>query len=564
MTSEASSRQRLFVLAVAVVWAASNLAKPLTIDDAAYWMFARHMAGNPADPYGFTMFWYQSPQPAIEVLAPPVWPYWWSSAIRWLGSAEWAWKLWQFPFVYLFVAACASLARRFAPGPHAVLLPAFLVLSPVFLPGLNLMLDVPALALGLASLAMFAWASDRDSHAAAVAAGVVAGLAMQTKYTGLLAPVVMVLYAVVIGRIGLGVSAALAAAAVFASWETAVWWRYGQSQFVAALSDAGGGASRRWATLQALPAIVGGVGSAWGCVALAALGIRRRLVVGAMAASIVAFVSLGWVPDRMSLPWPAPLAALLGRTEFHINPALDLSRLLGAFVLVALSVVLVRTWRDRDRGVVFLLAWLVVEAAGYVLLNPFVAARRVMGLAVVAALVLWRFANLTCRSSERRQLLRAVLIYNAALALMFAVTDRSEAVAQRDGARQAAAAAREGASLPGSRLWYVGHWGFQFYAEQEGLAPVVPGVSVLRRGDMVVVPGPPVDAQRVRLPSGRVAPVATMTVADAIPWRTLPGYYRGAVPLAARGSPPRLRVSVVRVLDDFVAEPERPREATGR
>ena len=55
------------------------------------------------------------------------------------------------------------------------------VLSPMFLPSLNLMLDVPCVALGLGALALFCRACGRRSLILAVLAGLVAGLAIQRE-----------------------------------------------------------------------------------------------------------------------------------------------------------------------------------------------------------------------------------------------------------------------------------------------------------------------------------------------------------------------------------------------
>jgi hypothetical protein len=278
-----------------------------------------------------------------------------------------------------------------------------------------------------------------------------------------------------------------------------------------------------------------------------------------MLASAGAFVALGWLPERAAVSLPEVLAGALGRPGVHLNPALDLARLLGVLVAVALGFVVARARRDGDRVDVFLLIWFAVELAGYLLLNPFVAVRRVMGLAVVSTLLVGRLAGRTCQNLERQHLIRGVAGYGIVLGAMFAVSDVADAVAQRDGATQAADAARATRTRPDARLWYVGHWGFQFYAERAGLVPVVPGISLLRQGDMLVVPGPPVDAQRTQSPLSLVAPVAEVTAADHVPWRTVPGYYRGAVPLSGRGRGPRLRVTIFQVREDFVPEPERAR-----
>ena len=57
------------------------------------------------------------------------------------------------------------------------------------MPGLNVMLDVPSLALGLLSLVVFIRACDRSSVGTAILAGLIAGLAINTTWTGLLVPV---------------------------------------------------------------------------------------------------------------------------------------------------------------------------------------------------------------------------------------------------------------------------------------------------------------------------------------------------------------------------------------
>ncbi|MGC8642170.1 MAG: hypothetical protein ACP5XB_20085, partial [Isosphaeraceae bacterium] len=90
---------------LAVVYTLAGAIKPLHIDDAAYYRYAAQAASHPLDPYGFEILWYQSPQPAFQLLAPPLLPYWWSCAIRLFGDRPFLWKLWLFPFSALFVFA---------------------------------------------------------------------------------------------------------------------------------------------------------------------------------------------------------------------------------------------------------------------------------------------------------------------------------------------------------------------------------------------------------------------------------------------------------------------------
>src|SRR5262245_21560389 len=157
------------------------------------------MAERPLDPYGFAVFWYQHPEPANHVLAPPVLPYYWALLHALAGERLGLVKLGLFPWAALLVWALYALGRRFCRG-LAGWLPWLLLPSPLLLPSFNLMLDVPALALGLAALAVFLGAVDRRSYAGAAWAGLLAGLAMQTKYPAFLVPGAMLLYAAVRGR----------------------------------------------------------------------------------------------------------------------------------------------------------------------------------------------------------------------------------------------------------------------------------------------------------------------------------------------------------------------------
>src|SRR4051794_34991776 len=99
-------------LALAAVVTLANAAKPVTVDDTAYLAFARHIASNPSDPYGFTAFWYARPGPAMTVLAPTVVPYWLAAGWNLVGDSPALLKLWLFPFVYLLAWALRALLVR--------------------------------------------------------------------------------------------------------------------------------------------------------------------------------------------------------------------------------------------------------------------------------------------------------------------------------------------------------------------------------------------------------------------------------------------------------------------
>ena len=215
-----------------------NALKPLYIDDPFIHDVARQMADRPTNPYGFEIFWMQWPQPVHEELTPPVLPYWWSLALRLFGERPLAWKLWLFPFSLLLSVSLHELLRRYAPKA-ALPLVVMTVLSPAVLPSLNLMQDIPALALGLTGLAIYLRAADRGSDVLALCAGLACGLAAQTKYPTLTLLVAILLHGVLFRRLRLALLAAATAAVVFAGWEWLMTLLYGQGMLAGQLGNRG-------------------------------------------------------------------------------------------------------------------------------------------------------------------------------------------------------------------------------------------------------------------------------------------------------------------------------------
>jgi hypothetical protein len=198
----------------------------------------------------------------------------------------------------------------------------------------------------------------------------------------------------------------------------------------------------------------------------------------------------------------------------------------------------------------FLVLWLGLEVAGYFALTPFPAVRRVMGIIVVATLLTGRLASRTCPTPAGRALLRGVAGAGIALGLVFLGVDILDAYAEKHAAEEAVRLIRERGG--GGTVWYVGHWGFQYYAERCGMVPVVPNQSYFSEGDWLVLPEPLIDQQEFVVDPDRTRTAFCVIIADAVPLRTVMGYYGGTTPLGpAEGK--RLTVEVRRVTAGFRA-----------
>jgi len=498
-----------------------NCLKPLHIDDAAYYCYARQIADAPLAPYGFEVLWGDRPCPANKLLAPPVLLYWWGAGLRLFGDSPFLWKLWLFPFALLLVCSLHALLRRFARGLHLLLL-WLAVLSPSLLPGFNLMLDVPALALSLTALALFLRASDRSNMKNALLAGVVAGLAAQTKYTGLLTPALFLLYAILFRRLRLGLVAVAPAVLLFVGWEVFVALRHGESHL---LANMGNQYQPLWVKFgplfRALLNFGGGLAAPIGLLGLAALGLSRRSVL-AIAAVV--------------LPGCLLASALVYR----------LLGLLLCGILAAVAWRLLRSGPVRRRRVEwFLVLWLVLEVASYFVLTPFPAARRLMGVLVAATILAGRLAARTCRTSDRVALVRGVTVGGVLIGLMLYAVDLCEAVAVPRAIAQAAR--RVESHDAEATVWYVGSWGLKFYAERVGMRPVIPDQPRLRAGDWLIVPDELVPRQHVQLTDAPLTLVDCVSIDDVIPLRTVGCYYGGNVPLEPHRGP-RITLKLYRVV----------------
>jgi hypothetical protein len=564
------------VLLPALVLVLFDVPKPLHIDDAAYHLFATQMAERPLDPYGFSAYWYHRPYPANEILAPALLPYWWSAAIRLFGDRPWLWKLWLLPFVLLFTGSLYALFRRFCPGLGTPLV-WMTVLSPTFLPSLNLMLDVPALGLSLTGLALFLRACDRNSFAWAALSGFVVGLAAQTKYTGLAIPAVLLIWAVLDLRPHLWVVAVLVAVQVFVSWEFVVAMLYGESHFLLALRESGKPLEEKLELYWPMAGLLGGIGPPAALLGLAALGARRSLVV---LGGVVLFILLLLahvhadfhvtnVVNRFPFGPPNPLDA-------HMTLAFVLFGLSGLGVAAVAGALAVRVsrleqggwlaaWRRPGRRAAwFLVLWLLLETVAYPALTPFAAVRRLMAIVIVGTLLAgWLAARTTRRT---RAVVWGVTAFSAVLGLVYTGVDYLDARAEE----HLVEAAQQLVAEKGGEVWYVGHWGFQYHAERRRMKPVVaewrrgrpwynpdagpiplPPPSRLRKGDWLIVPGPPVQKQWVEIEPRYLEFQNELAVSDPVRLRTVMCYYCGETAIEYRVDDARLIVHVYRVTEDF-------------
>jgi hypothetical protein len=535
MLARTEEKMRAGVFALACLATLLNAGKPLTVDDSVYYLYARHIADHPLDPYGFRLL--EGGLHANEVLAPPGLLYWWAGTLHLTGERPFLWKLGLLPLVLLFAFAFAALCRRFCAGLELPLL-ALTLFSPAFLPCLNLMLDVPALALGLAALHLFLTACERASPARAALAGLLAGLAMQTKYTAFLVPALFLLAGLWQRRLGLAVLSAGLAVLLFAGWEGFVALRYGDSHFLLALRQRQRPLLQQLRLARPLVSLLGGTAPALALLGLAALRASRRALGAGLLLLAAGYLAVLLTPPGRAVLWcgPRPDRPLLTVNSLVFGA-------LGLAVWAVLGAVVWCLWRAEAPGIArtgenteylnadrFLALWLALEVLGYFALTPYPAVRRILGVVVVAALLVGRLA---ARADRRAALGWGAAGVSAALGLLCFLADREAYHAEQQAVGRALRHIRR--RDPEATVWYHGVGCFEFYAGRAGLRLVPLSGPGPRRGDwLVVLPR----RRGVAVPTPRPgwgAPCEVTHVRGALPVRS--AYQIGGTPIQPRGGP---------------------------
>ena len=443
------------VLGVGLAVGLANVAKPVHIDDTLYLTIARWIAGHPLDPYGGTLTWQQVPEPTYAVsISPPLLSYVFALIVAIAGENIPLLHVVMIPWVLLACWALYRLGERWGDAGAATAL--LVLLGPAVVTGMNLMLDVPLMACICAAVECLLRGVERRSGAGGwyLGAGLIGAAGVLIKFPALaLVPVFLV---VALRRRRLGpLLAAAGPLAALVAWQVVSRSLYGAGQVQAGLSflgqfraTFGRQVAERTLTMFAILAWTFPV---W-VLAPWRLARRGRVWAGlaALLATVVAAALLGPVWWRR----PGSSAAFLVGVG------------LGSFGFVACMVagsaaVKSRAHEGRDDPRPLLWTWVLSALAIVMPFAPFVAVRSFLPIHPPLALLL-----LSRRSAPRGPLVAAVGL-SAVLGTVLAAADFRWAACYPDTVRRIAA--EWGAT--GRPVLFLGHWGWQYYAERAGFQP---------------------------------------------------------------------------------------------
>ncbi len=533
---------------IAVVVAAVTLPfldKPFHIDDPVFLRMAENVLETPLHPYRGEFDWLGVSQPLWGLVTnPPLISFYAAPWVALGGFSEVVLHLAMIPFYLLLAASVLFLGKRFTRAPWLSVL--FVMGSAGVVVSGNVMQDVPGAALASASVAAFLLGVDRRRRGWLVTSGILAGLAVLMKYSAVIVVPLVATYALLARRPWALLPWSLPCVAILGAWGFHNVVAHGELHLASVFAITGRIARDRSEVMHVTPSVVGSICFLFPLLLCAALIRRDRLVL--FTASLVlagfAFATQAY-PERATDP------------EYLFWSGMGL----GA-VAICLSDALRRVWprlqrpgTERGADSAFLVAWLCAPFVFTILFTHFQAVRHVLPALPPLVLLAFRYLGEQVSRPAWRALTAAVLTAQMALAFLLAAADYEWADAHR---AFAASAAEKLGQEPG-RIWYAGHWGWQFYAEREGFRQLHEEGPFPAPGELLLWPkfG---DFGRVRKSEimSRFQPLYTISYDATLPLRTVgreANFYlvaaekesRPQLPFRVRSSGPVQRFHVMRL-----------------
>ncbi len=536
----------LTLLTVAAL--APFLAKPFNLDDPLFIWAAQQIQVHPGNPYGFEVNWFGIAEPMWSATQnPPLMSYYLALAAGIFGWSEIGLHLAGLLPAVAVVLGTYRLAGHFCRRPQLAALA--ILVSPGFLvSSTTVMCDVAMLAGWVWAVVFWTEGLRQNRPVKLFWAGMLAALALLTKYNGICLLPLLAAYGLMEKRgVGRWLAFLLIPALALGASE---WWTfhlYGHPHFLASnqyatANQTAHGFSRLFKVLNVLTFTGGGFAVVLFC-APCLWGKRRLLLLTAGAALGVALALAGGMMTK-DYSW------LTGNLRVGAEIQIFIWTAGGVLVLV---LALADIGRNGDSTKWLLAFWVLGTFAFAALVYWMVNIRAILPMAPAVAILLAR--RLEQNQPALTAGMKCSLLAGAVLSLLLATADFQLASAAANSIKQiqVPSSARSG------RLWFSGHWGFQYYLQLAGARPLGFVRSELKPGDFVIMPVQNSSGRPARPKDSRLLEVVTTPVC---PWlstwnpRVGAGFYStvgGPMPFVFGDIPPE--VAYVYVLTGTADKP---------
>lgn len=456
--------------------------KAFNVDDTLFIYVARQITQHPPDPFGFKINWFLDAVPmAYETKNPPLASYYIAAAASFLGWSERALHLAFLLPALAVVLGTYRLAQRFARSP--LLAAAATLLAPAFLVSASsVMCDTMMLALWLWAIIFWIEGLEPQKPLYLAISALLITLCVLTKFFGIALILLLPAYSLVrqrrLGSWAWYLLLPILALTGFQHWTKAI---YGLRMITGAAHMSTGVRQARQSSVRAN--VLVDLSFVGGC-ALPALTFapiiwpRRKIIAVCTVSAITAFlISTGRIG----------LGDVLEPRDFYRHwflVGIQLTVFIAAgFSIMALAAA--DTWKHKDADALLLALWVFGTYIFTGFVNWTINARSALPLIPAVGILLARRADtLPAFSSRWRPAMLAIpLAVAGAVSLWLTWADTEMANAARTAATVIEEKTR---NQPGS-VWFMGHWGFQYYMESFGATAVVINDPPRRPGDYMAV-----------------------------------------------------------------------------
>ena len=479
------SRVHYILLAVVVVACLVPFSgKAFNVDDTLFVYVARQITRHPLDPYGFKVNWFLDAVPmAYETKNPPLAAYYIAAAASFLGWSERALHLAFLLPALAVVLGTYRLAQRFTSSP--LLAAAATLLTPAFLVSANsVMCDTMMLALWLWAIIFWIEGLEPQKPRYLAISVLVITLCALTKYFGIALIPLLAAYSFArqrrLGSWAWYLLFPVLALTGYQHWTKAV---YGLRMITSAAHMSTGVRQARQSS--ALATALVDLSFVGGCT-LPALTFapiiwpRRKILAVCVASGIAGFLISGGRIGLGEMLWPPDFY------QHSVLVGIQLTLFIAAGVSV-IALAATDTWKRKDADSLLLMLWVVGTFVFTGFLNWAINARSVLPLIPAAGILLARRVDAIRATSIRWRaaMLAIPLAVAGAVSLWLTWADTELA----NSARTAAALIEQKTRNQPGKVWFLGHWGFQYYMESFGARAVVVDDPPQRPGDFLAVVG---------------------------------------------------------------------------
>ncbi|MDX9755228.1 MAG: glycosyltransferase family 39 protein [bacterium] len=463
------------LILVILLTAVPFLNKAYHIDDTFVLAITQEIINDPLNPLGGEIDWTGEVTPILETTTNPVFiSYFLAPFAAISGFNEMVLHAAMMVFLLLLGFGAMALSNRFANGSIYPVL--FVLVSPAVMVSGNVMRDTPALGLAIAGLALFIQGTDKEHRPTLCAGAIFTGLAVMTKYSAIIMLPVLLLYPFFQRKYRLMIWV-WPLFALIALWclHNQLW--YGTMHMVFLAMQKHHMTPKPWQN------------KLWGMV----------MLFGSILYLIPLILYQEWTEKR----WPT--LAFLGLTGiltyFGVQTYwegkagfeyLFWSVTGGILLLFALwegfrtGIAYIQNQEDGQAAdSLFLFAFLCAPVLFSIFFVPFQAVRHLLLAMVPLTILVFRSIELNSNWTRLgKGLCLGLLIVQGGMGFAVHYADTEYANVYR----HFATFAKEAWAQPDQQTWYVGHWGWKYYADRAGFQQVHRNRAFPKAGDILLWP----------------------------------------------------------------------------